>query len=275
MGYATWMTVWAHREADRHVCEGIDIYVSGNKALDSIIRRGVSLRLNDYPEKIVGTGLNNIDTNKLKKYLSSMSNFESVDCMITSGGRLRIEVVPLVPVMRVFSHGKSYYINKVGKHIESNAEFFTEAPIVSGNFSKNFTPKEVIPLVRHIEKDPMLKNLVSMIVATDSYNLLLVPRMYGHIINFGDTTRLDEKTRALSLFYKKVMPHKGWMEYDTISVKFRDQIVATRRDKTSAKHSENYIEDYDLEEHTLPEISQSTTQETTINNPTISEPGNE
>ncbi len=256
MGYAAWMSIWAHQEADRHVCVGIDIHVSGNKAMDSIIRRGVTRELASYPDKIIGTGLNKIDTGKLRNYLSSMSNFESVDCMITSGGRLRINIVPLVPVMRVFSPGKSYYINKDGKHIDSKAEFFTEAPVVQGEFTKDFPPSEVIPLVKYIDKDPMLKNLVSMIVAQDSYNLLVVPRMYGHIINFGDTTRLEEKTRALSLFYKKVMPHKGWEEYDTISVKFRGQIVATRRDKTRLSHSEDYTEVVDLEEHTLPDAPQ-------------------
>ncbi len=51
------------------------------------------------------------------------------------------------------------------------------------------------------------------------------------------------------------MPHKGWLEYDTVSVKFRDQIVATRRDKKKLQHSEDYMDDFDMEEHTLPDIS--------------------
>ena len=33
------------------------------------------------------------------------------------------------------------------------------------------------------------------------------------------------------LFYRKVMPEKGWMTYDTISVKWNYQVVASKRTK--------------------------------------------
>ena len=75
------------------------------------------------------------------------------------------------------------------------------------------------------------------------------------MVNFGDTTRLAEKRDALKLFYSKVMPYKGWEEYDTISVKFRGQVVATRRDKTRLNVNSEPIEEEDLEEATLPDVT--------------------
>lgn len=253
IGYATWMTLWAGQQAQLRTCQGFDIQVEGNTAMDSAVRRGVLHQLHRYPKPIVGAQLKAINTQKVEDFLASIDNFESVQCMISSDNRLRVDVVPLVPVMRVFEPGKSYYINKDGKRIESKAEFFTDAPVVMGKFSDSFHPRDVIPLVKYISKTPELKSLVSSIVARDNNNLLIVPRIYGHIINFGDTTRLAEKTDALLLFYRKVIPYKGWMEYDTISVKFRGQVVASRRNKAKAIHSESYIEEFDLEEHTLPD----------------------
>lgn len=258
MGYTAWITVWANREADRHKCTGIIVKVTGsdNPKIIDRTKSGIVTELSRYPESITGVPVHNVDTRKIEKYLSAISNFESVNCMINSDNHLLVEARPLEPVMRVFDAGKSYYINREGKRIEAKAEFFSDVPVVCGNFNKRFTPRDVLPLVRYIEKDPQLSNLVGMIVARDRRNLLLVPRIKGHVVNFGDTTRMPEKSKNLFLFYRKVMPHKGWMEYDTISVKFRDQIVATRRDKTKLKHSEDYTEDIDLEEHTLPDISE-------------------
>lgn len=257
MGYTAWITVWANREADRHKCTGIIVKVTGsdNPKIIDRTKSGIVTELSRYPESITGVPVHNVDTRKIEKYLSAISNFESVNCMINSDNHLLVEARPLEPVMRVFDAGKSYYINREGKRIEAKAEFFSDVPVVCGNFTKRFTPRDVLPLVRYIEKDPQLSNLVGMIVARDRRNLLLVPRIKGHVVNFGDTTRMAEKSKNLFLFYRKVMPHKGWMEYDTISVKFRDQIVATRRDKTKLKHSEDYTDDIDLEEHTLPEIT--------------------
>lgn len=253
IAYTTAMTVWARHEAARHVCTGIEVEVTGESRMNDIVTKGLQEELRRYPGKIKGAPLNSINTQNIEKYLGKLSNFESVNCMLSSGGILKVKVKPLVPVMRVFVGDNSYYINKDGKHIASSSEFFTDVPVVTGSFSREFPPTAVLPLIRHIEKDPFLRDLTSMVVARDARNLIIVPRVFGHVVNMGDTSDIAAKGRALSLFYRKVMPYKGWQEYDTISVKFRDQIVATRRDKTRLNHGEEYIEETDPEDATLPE----------------------
>ena len=42
---------------------------------------------------------------------------------------------------------------------------------------------------------------------------------------------IENKFNRIKTFYKEVMPVKGWNYYDTISVKWRGQVVTTRRDK--------------------------------------------
>lgn len=253
IAYTTAMTVWARHEAARHVCTGIEVEVTGESRMNDIVTKGLQEELRRYPGRIKGAPLNSINTQNIEKYLGKLSNFESVNCMLSSGGILKVKVKPLVPVMRVFVGDNSYYINKDGKHIASSSEFFTDVPVVTGSFSREFPPTAVLPLIRHIEKDPFLRDLTSMVVARDARNLIIVPRVFGHVVNMGDTSDIAAKGRALSLFYRKVMPYKGWQEYDTISVKFRDQIVATRRDKTRLNHGEEYIEETDPEDATLPE----------------------
>lgn len=253
VAYCVVVCAWARTEAGRHRCVGIEISVVGNARMDSVVRRGVTEQLRHYPKKIVGELINTVNTADIERYLSGLSNFESVSCMITSGGEVKIEIVPLIPVMRVFFGDNSYYINKDGKHIESKAEFFTHVPMVSGKFTRDFQPKSLLPLVRFVESDPMLRELVSMVEAKDANNIILVPRVQGHVVNFGDTTRLNEKKEALRLFYNKVMPYKGWEEYDTISVKFKGQVVASRRVKPVTGVAAADVEDIDPDEITIVE----------------------
>lgn len=257
LSYLVWISFWAHSEAARHTCIGIDVRISTATSADSITRRGVLEELEKYKGRIIGAQVNTINTADIQRYLSSLNNFESVECIMTPGGELRVNIIPMIPEIRVFGRQGSYYVNKDGKHIRSNAEFFVDVPIVKGDFSRSFPASTVLPLVRFINRDATMKNLVAMIDARDAHNLILIPRIHGHVINFGDTTRLTEKRDMLMLMYNRVMPYKGWEEYDTISVKFRGQIVATRRDKTPAAHSEEYLEDIDLEESTLPTQEQA------------------
>lgn len=252
IGYWAGMTVWARYQAREHICTGIEVEVDGNALMDSVIRAGINEELRSYPKRIVGTQVHQLNTVEIERYLTRLNNFERVNCFISPRGALVVKVIPLVPVMRVFDGNRSYYVNKDGRQIDSNAEFFSDVPVVSGHFNKTFTPKDVLPLIRYLEKEKTLRSLLGMIEARDSKNILIVPRIRGHVINFGDTTRLKEKMHALTLFYRQVMPYKGWEEYDTISVKYKGQVVATRRDKTRLNHSEPYEEEEDLEEGTLP-----------------------
>lgn len=257
MGYTAWVAVWANQEANRHKCTGVIVRIvgCGNPVIKDRTKKGIEAELARYPEQIKGMPVHALDIGKVEKYLNSISNFESVHCMINSDNHLLIEARPLEPVMRVFDGDKSYYINREGKRIETKAEFFTDVPVVYGNFSSTFTPREVLPLVRYLESDRDLANLAGMIEARDARNLIIVPRIKGHVVNIGDTSRLKEKSENLFLFYRKVMPYKGWETYDTIYVKYRGQVVATRRNKQTAVRQEVQEEDIDPEELALPEIA--------------------
>lgn len=257
LAYAAGISVWANREARDHVCTGIEVVVDGGNQPASVVSRGIVEDLMRYPRKIVGTQLHDLNVAEIEKFIARNNNFESVNCIISSRGKLVVKIVPLIPVMRVFYGDQSLYINKDGRHIVSNAEFYNDVPIVTGQFNKKFSPKAILPLVNFISNDKMLSELVSMVEAKDANNLILIPRIRGHVINFGDTTRLEEKKQALSLFYRQVMPYKGWEEYDTISVKFKGQVVATRRDKTRLNVPEQIIEDVDPEEGTLQDVDDS------------------
>lgn len=252
--YVVFAAIWARAEAAKDACKGIDIQIVEGYATDSVSRIGVLKEINKYPEKIIGAQIPSINTRKLETYLKTFPQFEDVVCNFTTNGRLNVKVTPMVPEIRVFEDLASYYINKDGKKMASKASFFVDVPVVTGKFTKDFTPKDVLPVTRFVYSDPVLSKLVSMVQAKDADNIILIPRIHGHVINFGDTNRLVEKKTALIAMYKKVIPYKGWEEYDTISVKFKGQVVATRRNKGSLHPQNVEFDDNDMEEATLPEI---------------------
>ena len=255
LGYTAATTVWAHAEASRNACSGIEVVVDGSNKADSVTRNGVLAELAHYPRKIIGVPLESVNTYDVRQFLSRFSNFENVDCVITTDGKLKVSVIPMIPEIRVFSPMGSYYINKDGKYIASNAEFYVDVPIVKGVFTNKLPAMYVLPVTRFIESDPVLSELVAMIEVIDEDNIILIPKIQGHVINFGDTTRLQEKKRALMTMYNKIMPYKGWNEYDTISVRFRNQIVATRRLKALEAHGPLTDDGDDPEEAALASMA--------------------
>lgn len=253
IGYVITMTVWANAEAEKHQCRGISVSITGGGINDSITTEAVLDLLRQYPEKIVGIPATRVNTRGIQEYIMSLNNFEDVRCHITSQGYLAVNIQPMIPEIRVFDGDNSYYVNKDGKRITSNSAFYVDVPVVAGNFNNGFSPKDILPIVRFVERDSTLHSLITMYVAKDKNNILLVPRFTGHVINFGDTSRLKEKRRALLTAYHNILPYRGWELYDTISVKFKGQIVATRRDKRPLYPFETIIEEEDPEEGSLPD----------------------
>ena len=252
--YVVLISLWAFGESRKNTCNGIIVNIDDVSTTDSVTKIGVISELKGFKGKITGQPLTMIDTRQIERYLESQPRFESVECNITSDGMLNISVVPMVPEIRVFEDTISYYINKEGKKMPSKASYFVDVPVVSGHFTNDFKPSDLLPVTRFIASDPMLSTLVGMVKGDGPDNIILIPRIQGHVINFGDTNRLQEKRDALKTVYKKVLPYKGWQEYDTISLKFKGQVVATRRNKLSKVPASPDYDEIDMEEATLPQL---------------------
>lgn len=251
MAYVAVMFVWARAEAKRHVCAGIEVAVDGGSNVSSISEQSVKDVLKDYPGLIVGQPINSVNTYEIARFLRKFNSFETVDCMITTKGYLKVRVVPMIPAIRVFDGDKSYYVNKDGKTMAAIPGFHVDVPVVAGKFGNSLRPEYVLPVVRFMQKDSLLTNIVGMIKVDGKDNIVLVPRIKGHVINIGDTSRLAEKRQAILTAYRSILPYRGWETYDTISVKFKGQIVATRRDKTPLYPVATIDEEEDREEAAL------------------------
>ena len=248
VAYVVTMFVWSRAEAHRHKCKDIEVAIDGKNRVSSISEGSVKEVLKDYPGLIVGQPIHSVNTFEIAEFLRQFNSFESVDCMITTQGNLKVKVVPMVPAIRVFDGSRSYYVNKDGKTMAAIPGFHVDVPVVTGRFGKKLRPEYVLPVVRFVQNDSVLSNVVGMIQVNDREDILLVPRIKGHVINIGDTSRLPEKRQAILTAYRSILPYKGWEAYDTISVKFKGQIVATRRDKTPLFPIPEITDEEDLEE---------------------------
>lgn len=237
--------LWARDKSRDEVCKEVVVEVL-NDDKDSthfVTPAGVLFELERKHIIVKGKPVWQINVEKIEELLSQSQYIESVECMFENGGRLKIRVEQIVPVMRVFDGDHSYYVNKNGKSMTAVSTFFADVPIVEGHFTKAFGPMRLLPMINYVENDPELKSLVTMYCVRDSNNIFIVPSIHGHVVNMGQCNNFESKFRKLKLFYKKVMPVKGWMYYDTISVKWDYQVVATRRDKVVER-----VQEYDPEE---------------------------
>ncbi len=234
-----WGILWARAKARTQVCHAIVVDVLNTHTTPFVTPEAVKEELDHHGIAIVGKAFGDIDIDTIETLLRHSPYVEDTECFLSYDGSLHIKVRQLVPVLRVFDGNTSYYVNREGKTMRATPTYHADVPIVNGHFTSKFPVTRLLPLVEYVEKDSVLKALVTMYNVVDSNNVFIVPAIAGHVVNLGPPTGFENKFKKLQLFYHKVMPARGWETYDTISVKWNYQVVATLRHK-KVKHVEVY-----------------------------------
>lgn len=183
-----------------------------------------------------GTPINSINLEEIEKTLNKIDNIEHA-CAYRSfkgdSSRIVIDVTPMQPVARIFDNGKSYYVNRSGKQLTANFTYRVDVPVVIGHFNEKNPVSEIMPIIDYMKVDRNFSDYISSIEVAPNRDIIIYPMMTGPIINFGDTTIIKNKIHRIMRMYEAVLPVVGADFYDTLSVKWDGQVVATRHKKTA------------------------------------------
>ncbi|MCM1162913.1 MAG: hypothetical protein NC339_01470 [Muribaculaceae bacterium] len=229
------------------VCTGVNIEVEPTEGANGFVtREEIGTELDSIHRKSVGMQLSAINTQKMRRHLLAMDKLEDASVVKYTDGSIRISVKPIVPVARVFDGDESYYINRQGKRVKAGARFRKNVPLITGHFDEAdtaFTPLSLLPLLDFIASDSIWNTYVTMIDVRGPHDIFLIPSIREHVVNLGDMTDIPLKFDRLRQFYAKVLPSQGWEKYDTLSLKWRGQLVATKRHRRAHDFPVRYYDE--------------------------------
>jgi len=88
---------------------------------------------------------------------------------------------------------------------------------------------DLFRLVQFINGSKFWKAQIEQIYINQKKEIELVPRVGNHTIILGSVDDLREKFENLEAFYEQGLSKYGWNKYKTINLKFKNQIVCTKR----------------------------------------------
>lgn len=253
VAYLAISIVISNRMAAEAPCEGVVISVKENSMSRFVTPEDIDLELHNITSAADSMNASQFNLTAIEKALSKIDNIESANSYRRADDVIAIDVVPMIPVARVFAPGGSYYVNRSGKHLVANVRYQIDVPVIVGDFNGHEQDLPgVLGLIERINENDAWRALVSTYKISPNRDIMIVPTISGHYINFGDTLTIDDKFRRLSAFYSKVLPAKGWNYYDTISVKFAGQIVGhiapgKRPGNTNEFKDEDYVEEIEVD----------------------------
>ena len=222
---------WAAK-ATAPVTAPVKILIEDVDSTGFVTRHEVTEMIKDYFNGSDGGVIvpSQVDLLGIEHLLNGVDNIEYARCTRRADDRMWIEVTPMRPIARVFDGNDSYYINRDGKRLTASLRYRCDVPVIQLSPGYNGSLLDLVPLIDYVKQSPVRNELVTAYSVAPNGDMILIPPFRGHVINFGDPQKdIPNKFDRLLTMYRDVVPVKGWDFYDTLSVKFRGQVVATRR----------------------------------------------
>lgn len=245
----SFLFVYSNNRQEKLVCPEFQINVKYDNAPVLITQGNIRQQITKQEIKIRGKEIGSIEVEKIQKLLDKNPFIKQASITIGVNGVVKADLTQRNPIVRVIDkNGTQFYIDDEGFLMPLSPEYPARVIIASGNIVS------VSKLVNKLAKDknrPQYKNLpgdlqqvykTAMALREDVFSNSLIEQIYinengetelfakigNQNIILGDTARINEKLKNLTVFYTRGMKNTGWNNYKTINLKFRNQVVCTK-----------------------------------------------
>jgi cell division protein FtsQ len=118
-------------------------------------------------------------------------------------------------------------------NISDKSDTLTVAKILSNDtLRKQRSLDEIYRLAKAINEDAFLRAQIGQVHRDVWGDFILIPLIGNQTIMFGAANSdqaVREKLDKLKTFYFEGLPYEGWNRYESINLKYRNQIVCKKR----------------------------------------------
>jgi len=196
-------------------------YLTEKDIINTIAKAGLSP---------VGKDLSTVSTAAIEKKLGENRLFKRVECYKTMDGTVRIKAYQRVPLLRVFSMKESYYLDTEDEKMPVPNNYAAYVPLASGYIEDEFARKQLYEFALFLQQDKFWNSQIKQIYVASNGDVELTPAVGDHQIILGNLDDYKENLEKLRIFYDKGLSRVGWNKYSIINLKYKNQVVCTKRD---------------------------------------------
>lgn len=224
--------MFAEAKYTDRVCQGIEI----DKGTNSLVQKEalLSLLLTNTSQPIIATPLQELDMQAIENTVKTHNFVREGIAYKSWQGLLKIAVLPRRPIARVFdSDQQSQYIDEDGTLLPLSDQHTARVLLVElekwpkgkNNLREHTDGAALLTLFSYIDQDPFWRAQVSYLHVDAKGKVTMTTQVSKQRIEFGRPENIEKKFAKLKLFYKQIIPCKGWNTYKRVNLEFDNQIV--------------------------------------------------
>lgn len=172
--------------------------------------------------------IKDVDVKEIENTLRKNPYTDSVNVYLDQSGNLNFYIDQKRPVLRINNGKSTHYISDRGEEVPISHRFSLPVLMVEGDIVPQEIP-QLLQLEKLISEDKLLtKHIVGVKKLQDKSFILLV-NVDDFVLEIGSLDDLEEKLKNLKAFYAQYLNQVGLEKYKKISLKYKNQIVATKK----------------------------------------------
>jgi cell division protein FtsQ len=215
------------------ICRSVEIDIkNGNEQFFVNQDNILSLATNQGTDVLKGKYFESINLRQIEKRILRNRQIKTCHVYKDLQGHLNIDVEQYLPIARIMKpNGEQMYVDKDGTFFPLSSNYSSRVIILSGNYFsernaiKGEKNKKLMEFINQVNEDDFWKAQFTQFDIDFDQDISIVPLLGKHLIEFGKPEEIDKKLNKLMIFYKQILPVKGWDAFNRVSVKFANQIV--------------------------------------------------
>ena len=196
----------------------------------------LSLMTDNGSYMIKGVSFDKLNLKEIEGRVASDKFIKNVEIFKDLKGNLIVNVLLRRPIARVVQpNAPDAYIAADGAIMPVSEKFSSRVMLLSGSYMEEMVKKDltetdegkrIYQMIRYINNHKFWKAQIAQIDIDNDLNMTLYPQVTKQYIEFGKPKELEKKFKKLEIFYKEILPRKGWNTYDRVNLMYEGQIIA-------------------------------------------------
>ena len=165
--------------------------------------------------------------NDLEEILLQHPAVKKAEVYSNQQGVMNIKLQQKKAIVRIKTADADYYLDEDGLEMPLSKAYAPRVIVVSGDVKQKHHAS-IYAFIQEIYESEFWKSQITQLHFSGD-QVVLIPRVGNQKIHFGMLVNFTEKLANLYQFYKQAMPVKGWQTYSDISLKYKNQIVCTKK----------------------------------------------
>ncbi|MBS1681313.1 MAG: cell division protein FtsQ [Bacteroidetes bacterium] len=233
----SFLIAFTERKQGGSVCNNMVIELDNRNENHFLDEADVMSLVERSGQAIKGTNIERINLKEIEARLKQDKHIRDAQLFGDLKGNLIVNVEMRRPIARIVQQdAPDAYIAEDGVIMPVSEKYTSRVMLLSGPFMKTLLETEdlkktqegvnILEMIRFIGEDRFWKAQVAQLDVAADGRIAIYPQVTGQRVEFGKAENIEAKFNKLMVFYKKILPQRGWTKYERVNLEYEGQIIA-------------------------------------------------